>query len=76
MKNASFLEDRIFSIKISLAKSSGKLDMGWLGLEEIPPEVFDVTSLEVLLSFINLSKDLVISSLLIPVLWHLHAKVK
>lgn len=48
LKNASFLEDRILSIKFSLAKSSGKLDLGWLGLEEIPPEVFDITSLEVI----------------------------
>ena len=41
------MEDRILSIKISLASSSGKLDLGWLGLEEIPPEVFELTNLEV-----------------------------
>ena len=55
VRNSNFLEDRILSIKISLAKSSGKLDMGWLGLEEIPPGVFDLTSLEV--QIITLSKS-------------------
>ena len=45
--SSSFLEDRILSIKISLAKSSGSLDMGWLGLDEIPSGVFELTELEV-----------------------------
>lgn len=41
------VEDRTLSIKFLLAKSSGRLDLGWLGLTSIPDEVFDLTDLEV-----------------------------
>lgn len=35
------------SIKVSLAKSSGSLDLGWLGLDHIPAEIFEIEDLEV-----------------------------
>ena len=34
-------------VKISLAKTSGSLDLSWLGLEDVPDEIFELPDLEV-----------------------------
>ena len=34
-------------LKISLAKTSGSLDLSWLGLEGVPDEIFELSDLEV-----------------------------
>lgn len=39
--------DRAFSIKISLAKVSGRLDLSWMGLEALDPQIFQLTELKV-----------------------------
>ena len=39
--------DRAFTIKLALAKSSGRLDLSWMGLESLDPEIFELTDLEV-----------------------------
>jgi len=50
--------DRTLDVKISLAKSSGTLDLGWLGLETVPPEIFEIPDLEVLVLAGNKLKHL------------------
>lgn len=40
------LADRTIEIKLMLAESSGRLDLSELGLDSVPPEVFDLTGLE------------------------------
>ena len=39
--------DKTLDVKISLARTSGSLDLGWLGLEAVPPEIFEIPDLEV-----------------------------
>lgn len=40
------MPDRTMIVKLSLARTSGKLDLSWLGLVEIPPAVFELDDLE------------------------------
>lgn len=40
------IEDRTLMVKTSLAKMSGSLDLSWLGLHEVPDEIFDLPDLE------------------------------
>lgn len=40
--------DRRLMVKLSLAQSSGSLDLSEFELESVPPEVFDLTQLEVI----------------------------
>ena len=43
---SAIIEDRTLMVKMSLAKGSGRLDLSWLGLHEIPDEIFDLPDLE------------------------------